>query len=125
MKLQKSKKNRKIKPHWAEYEVFMKGITDKYIGMLTYNSAELIEEQDTPDYKIIDGQIVFNVSFSEDGGAYFQTIDRCPSEMDGTIRTPKHIVEEWRRVKNASAVIWLNKNALTYESWMNKFKTVS
>ena len=62
---------------------------------------------------------------SEDGSVYFETCDRCPTEMDGVIRTPRHAVEEWRRVQNASALIWLNKNALTYEKWINKFKTVS
>jgi len=109
-----------IKPQWKEYEKFMKGVTDRYIEMLTDNSALTIEEQSVPDYKIIDGKVIFDVTFSQEGFITCQTHFRCLSDIDGVVRTPEWIVEEWRKLNNASAVIWLNKNALSYEQFIEK-----
>ena len=31
---------------------------------------------------------------------FFGGMDECPNEMDGVIKRPKDVVEEWRRIIN-------------------------
>ena len=100
---------------YEEYQNYIKSITDKFIGMLTYNSAIPIEEQYTPTYKRIGGKIQFDCEIKN--GNIFWIIDECPSEMDGVIKRPKDVVEEWRRIINEQALIWLKKNLITFDEW--------
>ena len=55
---------------YEEYQIHMKKIIDTFIGILTYNSAIPIEEQQTPTYKRIDGEIKFDCSI-KDGNIFW------------------------------------------------------
>ena len=105
---------------YEEYQNYIKGITDKFIGMLTYNSAIPIEEQQTPTYNRIDGKIKFDYSVKD--GNIFWEMDECPDQMDGVIKRPKDVVEEWRRIENEQALIWLKKNLITFDEWNLKIE---
>ena len=94
--------------HKIEYQKYMKTITDKFINSLTYNSAQPIEEQHTPKYKRIGDKIVFE---SDD------IYDECPTEMGGTIKRPKDVVEAWRKIQIEKSIKWLNDNMLSYDQW--------
>ena len=48
---------------------------------------------------------------------FFGGMDECPNEMDGVIKRPKDVVEEWRRIINEQALIWLKKNLITFDEW--------
>jgi hypothetical protein len=92
---------------YEKYQEYIKKITDTFVGSLTYNSAQSIEEQNTPNYKRVGSDIIFDEN----------SLDRCPHEMDGVIKTPKDVVEAWRKIQNEKAIKWLNKNVITFEEW--------
>jgi hypothetical protein len=86
--------------------------------MLTYNSAISIEEQYTPTYKIINSKIQFD--YSIENGNIFWIMDECPSKMDGVIKSPKDVVESWRKIINEQALKWLKNNLITYDEWSSE-----
>ena len=87
---------------YKEYQEYMKKITDTFVSSLTYNSAQPIEEQNTPNYKRVGGNIVFEYTVDENYH-YSYLMDKCPSAMDGVIKTPKDVVEAWRKIQNVGA----------------------
>jgi len=115
-------RRQKQKDYWKNYEDYMKGVSNMFVGMLQEDDGKPIEEQYVPDYKIVDGEIVFDYSVNE-SGLLFITANRCPSVHDGVLRTPEHVVRRWRQIKNEHALTWLRKNSITYEEWVKKNRT--
>jgi len=105
---------------YNEYLKYIKSITDKFISSLTYNSAQPIEEYYTPDYKIKDDDIIFTGYSVDENSNLFFVIDKSPPSYGEAIRTPKKVVEAWKKIQNEYAVKWLNKNTITYEDWLKK-----
>jgi hypothetical protein len=103
----------------SQYQIYMKSITDMYINMLNINNSMPIEEQYTPSYKMIDDKVEFQYSLSNIGTKIWISYD-VPDKMDGTIRRPLEVAYEWRKIMNETALLWLQKNLISYDDWYNK-----
>jgi len=103
-----------------EYQNYIKKITDTFVSMLIYNSAQCIEEEYTPEYKRVGGKIEFEYTVDENESVLYSSVDNAPDCYDSVITRPKDVVEEWRRIKNYHAVKWLKNKIITYEEWKNR-----